>query len=331
MCRLLSMDYLIKNWPLLLITISGIITAIATYYDDTEGSKRIKWPVVLIAVAGIVAVIGTFVSSNGDAAQKDNIENLGKENKELNTEIKQLEELDTKISKHNEQLGEENKVLTGQSRALIADVKKLTAKSQQLIRTINERTAYEAAENLVSGELKIDFKPTFHNDEITVILGNDTSTNSMKRLSNGTSRLFSFGSQDPITFNFAHNKINISSTIFDQEGNLIAEIDANSWRPNKNMICRFNYDNRGLEVIDNKRRIVFNIDIKNDSLVIQGVFNDSEHKQVWIYGNNGMNGLDISRQREIDNLRTSIRPLFVYTGKNWLHKRLKGQPIGALP
>ena len=65
----------------------------------------------------------------------------------------------------------------------------------------------------------------------------------------------------------------ISLKVFDLKGNLIAEVENNFWRPNRNFTGKFNYDDRGFEVIDNQGNIAVNIEfVGNNQIVINGIF-----------------------------------------------------------
>ena len=94
-----------------------------------------------------------------DSDQKDNIERLGKINVNLSEETQKLTILIQQITSSNKQTSDENLLLTQQSKDLIVEVQKLTVETKKLTTKIDERVAYQAAENLQSGELLMDFKP----------------------------------------------------------------------------------------------------------------------------------------------------------------------------
>ena len=137
------------------------------------------------------------------------------------------------------------------------------------------------------------------------------------------------------------NEVLFSIKIFDLQGNWIAEVEKNYWRPNKNFTGKFNYDENGFEVLDNKNQVVFNVDIlENNKIFIQGVIPVPETKNIYLWGDNSGTGFPFLSQEEIQlyNARkksdyyldlkkqieyVKIKQLFEYTTKDFLHKRKK--------
>jgi hypothetical protein len=336
------MKYISENWAIILIAIAGIAAAMATFFGDKSNNTQQgstekpeqknkalahtskKLLSLVIALAAIVGIVGVFASSIQDEQQKNSIHSLGVDNKVLSMRIDSAERANLKITKENTRLQQ-------QSNDLIKAVGSLTKQSQDLIKIINNRSAYEAEENLMSGHLEMDFKQVFQKSEFTVTVGNNPTKCIKKNLVAGKSGLFRLGNADPIKVAFDHNgKIRINTVVFDIQGNLIAEIDNNNWRPNRNMVGRFNYDSRGLEVEDNSGNIVLSIDIKENNIVIQGIFPVKSDDVIWVIGINGVRKVRIKEtksdkdlQAEVKSVDSPAKQLFQYTGNNWLHKRKK--------
>jgi len=336
------MNYFLENWPVLSIAFAGVVAVIGTFFSSSqdeelkdsirqpvEGNKISRyisknWPTLLIAIAGIIAVIATFVGSNQDAAQKNNIEKLGRETVKLDTQIMKLDDLNRDISMRNEALAGQNFKLDSESKGLVSQVKGLTEQSQKLIQVINQRIANEAAENLVSGQLHMDFKPTFQ-DSVMIKMGASPYKFSFKSLKNGASRLCMVGQKDPLQIKTHNKKIQLSLMVYDLQGFLLAEIANNNWRPNKNYVGRFNYDDRGFEVEDNKGNVVVSIDITGDNqLVIQGIFPLKSEGVILVAGVKEFKILQMENPESAliaENVK--MKELFEYTGEDWLHKRKK--------
>ena len=64
---------------------------------------------------------------------------------------------------------------------------------------------------------------------------------------------------EPIKFSVKDNKLVESVKIFDLEGNKLVDIDSNNWSRSKNIITKFNYDNRGFEICDKDDLLAFSI------------------------------------------------------------------------
>ena len=321
-------NYLPKNWP-----------SLTNYFYN-------NWPAIVLFIAGIFALLATFFSTTQDSQQKNNIEQLGFKNKELSEEVKKLGTINNTISTRIEEITtankktvDENLLLSRQSRELISEVQKLTGETKTLVKLVNERTAYAAAENLQSGELHITFEPTFQNI-ISGTIGGMTSTSTIENINKGNS-LFKIGGKDPLSMKFDHKKMLISMRVFDLEGHLIAEVENNYWRPNKNFTGKMNYDDKGFEVIDNMGNIAVSIDIVgNNQIIIQGIFPMQTEKTLIIAGKGSelirlintedeaekfgqtLKSYNLIVKSKIENVQ--MRQLFEYTGKNWLHKRKVG-------
>lgn len=302
-----------------------------------------NWPIFLVAISSTVAAIATLFMGTQDAKQKDNIENLGKTNFELGIETKKLSKLNNDIStkieqitKANKETSDENLILTKHSNQLIEKADALTKETQKLITKINERAANEAAENLTTGELRMIFKPKFTN-AVSVKIASNTAINTIESMKRGA-KMFVFGKTDPLSINFDNDKMLISIKVIDLQGKLIAEIENNNWRPNRNFTGKFNYDDTGFEVMDNEGNIALSVDIiGNNQIHVQGIF-PLKSEGIIILAGRAMSTIPIkSKRAELDIYQNyhmeydsylsnaieniSITQLFEYTGKNWLHKR----------
>ncbi len=291
-------------------------------------------PAILLLFAGLIASFATYVSGKDDQKQKDSIEELGKQNIKLSSEIFKLNNLNKnistrveEISKINNKLSTENLELNKLSHNLIFEVNLLTTTSKKLIDKIDERAAYQAAENLQTGEINMNFNSQINeNDKVYIIIGGNKFSHTVKALKEKSAKLFSFAGRDPFSISLdKDNRMLFSIEVYDIEGNLIAEIENNNWRPNKNFTGKFNYDDRGFEVIDNKGNVAINFTVsESNKIIIQGIFQFKEIGKIFLCGNNGFNILDMTNiqnfNQEIDGI--NIAKIFRYTGKNWLHSRL---------
>ncbi len=119
-------------------------------------------------------------------------------------------------------------------------------------------------------------------------------------------------------FQIKNNTLLVTMTIYDAQKNLIAEVDSNKWRINKNLVSKFNFDEKGLEIFDNKGRIALSIDILfNNTIQIQGLIENDV--QVLYLTENGALFTTPNENEGIVNFlkRDPYRQLFKYTGKKW--------------
>lgn len=323
-----------------------------------------NWPSVTLLIVGIVACVASFFSSKQDGEQKNFIQSLGEKNLLLSNQIDSLTKINNSIGQLNTEIGEKIKDLTTenknlsidnielskQTKTLIEKVETLTAKSQELITKIDKRSKYWEEENLLSGELKIDFKLTRTRsvEGRIVKLGNKSFNVSGAYVIEEQSKFKVKGyglSQDNINFLYIRLDVKTMTTLFNKEiydldGNLIAEIENNRWRINRNFIGKFNYDEEGVEIIDNQGKIVFSLNIVDSvSIRVQGIFIDRYfHRGVLIAGylkneffpiKTPENIAEILKKKNLsyENAlkeaieRVEFRQLFEYTGNDWLHKR----------
>ena len=292
----------------------------------------------MLLIAGICASFATYKSGAADQEQKDTIQKLGEKNKDLNELLIKLNILNNNITsnvqdlvKTNNKLSETNIVLATESQALIEEVKTLSEKSQQIISTVDKRTEVETAQNLQTGTLDMVFDNIVKDDDnVRVKFGGTIMGNTVKDLKSGKAKLILSGNKDLLSLKFDNNnRMLFSLRIFDIDNNLIAEIENNSWRPNKNFTGKFNYDNRGFEVIDNKGNVAIRVNvIANNTIDIQGVFPMKEENIVFICGENMLQPISFpvseEKRKSYNELikEINIKPLFRYTGANWLHSRL---------
>ena len=79
-----------------------------------------------------------------------------------------------------------------------------------------------------------------------------------------------------------------------------------------------------LEIIDDKNNVIFSLDVLKDNVIkIQGIMIWKHQHGITIVGDKEMlEGGNFDNQYH-DSFNTKFKRLFVYTGMNWLHKRVK--------
>lgn len=215
-----------------------------------------------------------------------------------------------------------------------------TLRNDKIQELLDIRTAHEAAENLSTGELNLHFTPTFsQGDEFFLELGTGMAVPTKTILEGQVFKRFIPDLKfEPIKIEIKDQQLVLSLKIFDPDGNLIAEVKNNNWRPYRNFYGVFNYDSSGFEVKDNQGNIAVSIDVKtNNRVAIQGVFRSRFKKTMVIAAGKELKffpfldregELDydskhqISYNETIDTLVNLINPLFEYFGPDWLHKRV---------
>lgn len=70
----------------------------------------------------------------------------------------------------------------------------------------------------------------------------------------------------------SNNKISVNTSLLDEKGNLIAEMQDNEWLVNRNFSIDRNFDNTALEVKDNSGDVIFQIEIVKNIVYLKGKF-----------------------------------------------------------
>ena len=110
-----------------------------------------------------------------------------------------------------------------------------------------------------SGVIDDDLKPKISNIIINVGPGIDIISGDLKEFKREDSGAPLF---DGLDIWIEDDKLKISSTIPDESEQIIAKLEANEWQVNPNKIFDRNFDNKGIEVIDDKGDVILQADIK---------------------------------------------------------------------
>lgn len=305
----------------IIIFFCASLYAFADYYKSQE-LKDLGFAIILF-----IGAIATLIQTIDDNEQSDNIEKLSQLDTALSKHIDTLVTIDTALSNKTNNLSNQSILIGNQNKDLLNTVELLTKESRSLIKSVNEIVKHNSEENLQSGELKMNFSKTYNeNDDVFVTIGGMTAGNTVKALKNG-SGLFIIGDKDPISIHFDNkNRILISIDVYDLFGNLIAEINDNNWRPNKNFTGKFNYNDTSFEVINNQGEVAISIDFLQDNrIILKGIFPFKDAGIIWFCGKRTISDYFAAPYiRLINDLKNAeINPIFKYTGNDWLHKRVE--------
>lgn len=280
---------------------------------------------ILILVLTILAAIAAFVANKQDIRQKNRIEELGTIGTNLTSEVKKLSEINNSIASKTDNIVAENKLLTEQNieltnkaKILIEKVGALTEKSHVLLNKLDVKTDDEFA---ISGEFNLLLDK--EQSDITLHYGSNEIINPKESFIfglniNGMSVSANYA---PIYFLIANDVLYITTKLYDEEANLIVEIENNKWRLNKNFVSKFNFDDKGVEIFDNKGRVFFSVNIlPQNTIEIQAILASGKTLDLvtpnGFFG--GINGDGISILNTLN-----IQPLFEYTGNKWRGVRRK--------
>ncbi|MBE9465513.1 hypothetical protein ACFP1I_22245 [Dyadobacter subterraneus] len=268
-----------------------------------------KYSPYLVVAAGVLLVLFTFINSQSDQKQKDRIEQLTKNDSIITKNVKEIVDTIKNTSTENHKLAIQTKNLTEQ-------VKRLNDQINDLVKEIDKRTAFDAAENLQSGKLKFGFNPRL-SKEARIYLGKGAISIPSDGLN--LQNEDKDGGSIFIKLRYGKDELLISMKVLDTSGNVIVEIDDNYWRPNPNFTSKRNYDDFGFEVMDNQGNIAMNIDQIGNDVTVQGILALS-NGSVMVASDDGTT-IYLKEDFQKQTKKFKIRQLFEYTGKNYLGKR----------
>jgi len=142
----------------------------------------------------------------------------------------------------------------------------------------------------------------------------------------------------PLSLKIVDGKLLVSASVFDETGKFVCKIVDNEWIVNQNNYFERNYDDNGVEVIDQKGNVVLSADlIQPYTLELNGIFRSSTKEQiVFASKKNGMNIYLLdkvsamnrreitgkSEKQEYDDEAKKIERKFVFSSKDCLGRRL---------
>lgn len=290
---------------------------------------------IFLALTVLTAICAWYLSRE-DSKQKDRIENIGNITQKLTKEVENLSQINNSLAIKNAELTKQNIDLTNKANELISEVQKLTSTSNELIKSVDVRTENQRAENLLNGEFDFAYDKLLEDNEvISVKFGNNiTVGNPVSRLkagmAPGSGNVSLDGEHDLMPLNVIGGKLKFSATIYDLDGDWIADIENNSWQRNPNNTGRFNYDSKGFEIIDKKGFIALSVDLISRTVVsIQGYLVERRVGGIMFFGEKDRASISIAapfiKKLEIIE-RVKAKRIFKYSGPNWLGERLPLTP-----
>jgi len=105
-------------------------------------------------------------------------------------------------------------------------------------------------------------------------------------------------------------ELKISTVIRDEDGKIIAKLEANEWQVNPNLIFDRNFDTKAVEVINQKGEVVLQAEFDGESVLFAGVFYREDGWRVAL----GYNIIEMRPPGE--PLQMSFPPMFKYPSEN---------------
>lgn len=128
----------------------------------------------------------------------------------------------------------------------------------------------------------------------------------------------------PIIIKYSEKGLLVSTTIFNENFDVMAVITDNEWSVNPHNLYKKNNDRSAFEVIDNQNKVAFNMLIKGNDIFVNGIFRSPDQvlvingDDIWSWPTADHNFKELF-QKHVD----AIERIFVYEGKHPYGTRIK--------
>lgn len=139
--------------------------------------------------------------------------------------------------------------------------------------------------------------------------------------------IFGINRFEPLRFTYRDKKVYVTTKVFDKDGKIVCEIDNNEWSVSPNNYYKRNYDDTAIEVIDQYNNVVLQVELlPNNIIEVRGIFTSHSGDCILLDGS----GFEILKyntgaitQAQYNSAARSIKRKFIYTGEDYLGKRVK--------
>lgn len=115
---------------------------------------------------------------------------------------------------------------------------------------------------------------------------------------------------DPIRVWIEEGELKISTVIRNEDGKIIARLEANEWQVNPNLIFDRNFDKEAVEVINEKGEVILQAEFDGESVQFAGIFYREDGWRIAL-------GYNIIESRPpSERIQASFEPIFKYPSKN---------------
>jgi hypothetical protein len=302
-------------------------------FKEKKGIKYVLWvELVLAIVIGFVDFRSKILSNETQEEIKDTL-NI---TKDLSEAILNLQGINANLSnnindnvKQVKSIEDKSNAVINNSNNVIKDISYLNKLTNKLTGEIDSLINVNYNQNATSGTLSFSqVTPIRDRDILKIHFGDNNLNLSAVDISNGKYKEWlHLGTDLPFELKVIDGKLNFSTIVYDLNGVWITEIKNNFWRRNPCYIGKFNYDNKGFEVIDNSNYVAFAIDfVKQNEINIDGIFLEVKDHVVLIASQMGLKMVPWQPNWNIYDIEkaksgNSIKPIFKYDNQFYLHQR----------
>ena len=283
-------------------------------------------------ICGFIYAIKQIFDAEADKndiiqSQKSNISTLKTNLDIANAEIKSKSDSIEKLAKQTLTFSKKIDLNTETISGLTDEISKVTSKTKDIA---NEISIISSKTNELANEIKNEQKQRGvvklkrpNSNVFSIVFGSNTVSVTSDMFEEGVpiGRLYSNVGFD-IHVKFHEDQVLVSTILNDEMGNVVVELNDSEWVLNKTNFLSINYDDSALEIINNQGLIIFQMEFKNKTLTMSGIYYTEENAIV--YSNQGQFVIPISTENFKGQLKKSasnIIRIFQHTGEDYLGKR----------
>jgi len=255
-----------------------------------------------------------------------------RESKKSDDKWNRMDSITNELSRQSVELGNLNKsfaeiidTTTKENLDISKNVKQLGERTASLLYLTNKIASDIESKNRKIGTLDLSLPFESKKPDTEIIIGSEGSTyvykirdlSIMQSLYSGISQLM-----DPPKFKIENGKLELYVDVRSKEGEKLLSIEKSTWVKFSNDV-KFNYDSRGIELINSEGIVLFNLDVIGLRIHMQGVFLENVGGYS-ILGKSLVMSVGYpytSSDKYYQNAR--IKQLFDYSSENYIGRRLK--------
>ncbi|MBO0321435.1 hypothetical protein J0X14_03925 [Muricauda sp. CAU 1633] len=306
---------------------------------------------ITLVLGILILVIGTFIgtylinlSNRRSNTKRINAleENFFAQTKKLSMQSKEIETISGNILeiskdiagiagessvtlKQNQTISDEVLSISHGLKVTIDQLSSVSSSIQNLNRVNNNILNLIREENKEKGELKLKVK---HAKSYSFVIGGNLFQVSRVELVKGyTVILPIFQLRIPLVLRIEGTNLFVSSTIKNINNEITIEIIENKWSLNRNHGFSVNYDESGIEILNEHGLVSFQLNVKNNILSIAMIHYTEDHVYIVPGGKGGVN-IDSRPEdgiltEEMKNKASLTKRIFVHHGDFYIGKRLE--------
>jgi hypothetical protein len=316
---------ILKNLPAIFIMIATIIQSQVNENSNSRLKNFAKFFMILAAISTCynacdsdkkLETISSLTPKIDSATRK-----LSRNVDSLNDVVISLQRKSNSLDSASYTLEQEIKSIATYTSNISKEAKEINSSALNISKQTNSFVKSESLKNTKTGILKFELNNLKPKDSLTLSLGGvncryevkefQIDPNIGKRCVNSPNQTFSI--------EIINGEIYLTANVINEKKEVMVEIIKNGWRVNEKTLYKFNYDSKGIEVVDDKDIVRLSIKLlPQNTILIQGLFFLSGDQYFVASENETLFYISLN-----DKEARSVKKQFEYTGENYIGKRVQ--------